>query len=256
MSSSRGLGDGETSLRQREQRVGRLPHRGDRPDDIEAPALRVDESPRDEPHLLRVRDGRAAELHHDRVGRRLRHAAEGNGAGYGTSPGRRYGERPGGTAIPGRSDGSGTGASACTTRGRCPAQTSRSASGVSPSSGTAVADLGGRLVDGKAEHRGRLELLPRGRPRLGPAAGQELLGERLERDELLVGLVDGHGGAEDDHRAVVHRVLEHRAREDDPVEQRDREADGDVPGAAPGACGWRPSRARRPGRPHAPAGWG
>ncbi len=73
----------------------------------------------------------------------------------------------------------------------------------------------------------RLQLLPRRRPRLRPASRQQLLGERLERDELLVGLDHRGGRPEHDDRAVVHRVLEHRACEDDPVEQRDGEARGD-----------------------------
>src|SRR5207344_1732298 len=80
-------------------------------------------------------DRRAAELHHHGVERGHALSVGRGSCPYGTRPSRRYGRSPGGSGIPSRSAGSGTGSSAVTTRGRCPAQTSSSASGVSPSSG-------------------------------------------------------------------------------------------------------------------------
>ena len=77
---------GRDVAREREQRVGRLPHRRDRADDVQAAPLRVDEALRDVPDLLGVGDGRAAELHHDGV--ELGCAARGK-CRYSTSPGRR-----------------------------------------------------------------------------------------------------------------------------------------------------------------------
>src|SRR5262245_3801203 len=46
--------------------------------------------------------------------------------------------------------------------------------------GAARPDLGGGLVERQAEHRRRLQLLARRCPRLLPASGEQLLGERLE----------------------------------------------------------------------------
>ena len=124
-----------------------------------------------------------------------------------------------GTGIPARRSGDGTGASAWMTSGMCPAQTSSSASGVSPSSGPAGAHLRRRLVERQREDARRLQLLPRRLPRVGEAAGEQLLRERLERRVLLLGIGHRGRGAEHDDGAVVHRVLEHGPGEHDAVER-------------------------------------
>ena len=134
MSSSRGLGAGETSPARAMQLVGRLAHRRDGSHHVQAAPLGLDEPARDVPDLVRIGNRRAAELHHHRVERGLRHSKRsvgrgspdnacvdstqaGSRAAYGTRPSRLYGRSPGGTGIPSRSEGSGTGASAVTTRG-------------------------------------------------------------------------------------------------------------------------------------------
>ena len=89
-------------------------------------------------------------------------------------------------------------------------------------------DLGRCLVERQREHAGRLQLLARRRARVGPAAGQQLLGERLEHGVLLVGIRHGRRRAEHDDRAVVDRVLEDRAGEHDAVEERHGDAGGDA----------------------------
>ena len=55
---------------------------------------------------------------------------------------------------------------------------------------------------------------------LAPAAGEDLLGEGFERRQPLRRLVDRSEATEGDHRLVVRAVLEDRAREDEPVEER------------------------------------
>ena len=67
----------------------------------------------------------------------------------------------------------------------------------------------------------------RRRPRLGPAAGEKLLGERLERRRASRPARSPASPSEHDDRAVVHRVLEDRACEHDPVEERDGQAGRD-----------------------------
>ena len=240
MSSSRGLGAGETSRARPQQVVGRLSHRRDRADHVKAPPLGVDEPSRDMAHLVGVGHRRAAELHDhglERGGRTGRHVSR---------PGRVVG-----TASTSGDPGSQPerrvryGSSARTTSGTCPAQTSSSASGVAPSVGPPVRTFADASSSGILSTAVAFELLPRRLP-LRSSARQQLLGERLERDELLVGLDHRGGRPEHDDRAVVHGVLEHRACEHDPVEQRDGEA---APGSRPracGACGLRPSRGRTP----------
>src|SRR6185437_12287070 len=58
-----------------------------------------------------------------------------------------------------------------------------------------------------------------------PAAGDQVIGDEPERLPALVFVLDNRRGAEDDRAAVVHRVAEHRAGGDDPVEVGDGHAD-------------------------------
>ena len=79
MSSSRGCGCGDTRSASSSERVGRVAHRRDGRDDPEPALARVHEPPRDVPDLVRVGDGRAAELHDDGLRRGLgclAHAAD------------------------------------------------------------------------------------------------------------------------------------------------------------------------------------
>ena len=73
MSSSRGCGVGRDLVSEVEQLVGRVAHRREDADDAVALLARGDEARGDALQLLRVADGGAAELHHDRAElRRLR----------------------------------------------------------------------------------------------------------------------------------------------------------------------------------------
>ena len=67
---------------------------------------------------------------------------------------------------------------------------SRSASGESSSSGRPLRTLAEALVDLECEDRRRLQLLRVRSARLVPAAGQQLLRERLEGAQPLVLVVD------------------------------------------------------------------
>ena len=58
-----------------------------------------------------------------------------------------------------------------------------------------------------------------------PGAGGELLDDGVQRGPALVGVGDQAGGAVHDRAAVVHRVVEHRAGVDDPVQVGDGQAD-------------------------------
>ena len=58
-----------------------------------------------------------------------------------------------------------------------------------------------------------------------------LISDAINRATMQI--VDPRPRAEDDDGAVVHRVLEHRAGEHDPVEQRDREARREPLGQSP-----------------------
>ena len=88
----------------------------------------------------------------------------------------------------------------------------------------AAPHLGRGLVDLEREDRGRLQLLRVRSARLVPAAGQQLLGERLERAQPLRLVLDEREPPEDHHRVVVRGVLEGRAREHERVHERDRDA--------------------------------
>ena len=114
--------------------------------------------------------------------------------------------RPGGCSAsrsghrdPGAQVRRGDGCKRLTVSGMWPAQTSRSASGVSPSSGLRRAPWPTPRRAERQHARG-LELLAGRRARVGQAAGQELLGERLEDGVLLVGV--------DDRRAVPSTTTE------------------------------------------------
>ncbi len=78
------------------------------------------------------------------------------------------------------------------------------------------------------EHRGLAELgVVRG-PGLTRPSGHDVIDDAGERSALLFGLSDPAGGAEDDDRPVVHRVMELRVGEDDAVDEGDRHADGNA----------------------------
>ena len=85
-------------------------------------------------------------------------------------------------------------------------------------------------------------------PRVRPAAGQQLLGERLEHGVLLVGIGDRRRGAEHDDGAIVDRMLEDGACEDDAVEQCHGDARRDALAERLEPCGSQTSRARTGGR--------
>ena len=65
-----------------EQRVGRVAHRRDRCDDPHATLARLDQAPRDMADLVGVGHRRAAELHDDRLGRRLGRRVHGGDCGW------------------------------------------------------------------------------------------------------------------------------------------------------------------------------
>jgi GntR family transcriptional regulator/MocR family aminotransferase len=90
--------------------------------------------------------------------------------------------------------------------------------------GRAAANLGRGLIEGHREHAGGLELLRARRAHLAPAAGDETFGEGLQRPQPLGWPLDGRGDPEHEHRAVVDGVVEGRAGEHEPVEQRHRQA--------------------------------
>ena len=89
-------------------------------------------------------------------------------------------------------------------------------------------DLRRRLVDRDREDVRLLQLLRARLPRIRPAARDEVVGDRLERGQLLGLVPDEPRPARDHYRAVVHRVVEDRPREHDPVEQGHRDADVDA----------------------------
>ncbi len=84
-----------------------------------------------------------------------------------------------------------------------------------------------------------------------PRAGGELLDDGVQRGQRSSGSVTSAGGAVHDRAAVVHRVVEHRARVDDPVDvghgQADRRAVGDR-AASPRRSSRAGRRCRRCGR--------
>ena len=130
-----------------------------------------------------------------------------------------------GSGMPGRRCGHGTGSPATSRIGTWPAQTSSAASSLSPSSGPPAEILAEASSSESASTAVALSSLRRRLARLLPAAGQHLLGERLQRAQLLLRLGHRPRLAEHDDRAVVDAHLEHRAREHHAVEQRDGEAD-------------------------------
>src|SRR5260370_37839718 len=58
--------------------------------------------------------------------------------------------------------------------------------------------------------------------------GQDVLGQGVQRGEFFRWIIDYGCGAQNYHRAVVHRVIEDGAGEDQSIEQGDRDADGDA----------------------------
>ncbi len=63
-----------------------------------------------------------------------------------------------------------------------------------------------------------------GRASLAPP-GRHVVDDREQGPELLVGVVNRRPDTEEDHRPVVHRMVEGGPGEDDPVEESDRHAD-------------------------------
>ena len=92
------------------------------------------------------------------------------------------------------------------------------------------ADLGRCLVDRQREHGRRLELAGRRAADVAPPPRDQVLRQRLEDPRLLLGVVHRPGRAEDDGRAVVHRVVERGPGQDQAVDQRDGDADLDPSG--------------------------
>ncbi len=54
-----------------------------------------------------------------------------------------------------------------------------------------------------------------------------MLAQGEKRGQLLFGIVDERCGSENDHRTVVHRVIEDGAGQHQSIEQRNRDADRD-----------------------------
>ena len=86
--------------------------------------------------------------------------------------------------MPGRRCGHGTGSPATVVRGTCPAQTGRAASGLSPSSGPPSETFADASSSGMERIAVALSSWRVGLADRAPAAGQHLLGERLERAQL------------------------------------------------------------------------
>jgi hypothetical protein len=89
----------------------------------------------------------------------------------------------------------------------------------------AGADLARALLDRQHEHRGGLELLAGGDADVVPAAGDQPLGERVQRAVALLGVLDRPRGAVQDDGTIVDRVVEGRARQHQAVDERHGEAD-------------------------------
>src|SRR5262245_11433005 len=72
----------------------------------------------------------------------------------------------------------------------------------------------------------RLLQLNRARwPHIAPSAGDQALGECLERLHARVVVQDRVALAEDDHRAIVHRVAKRRACQNNSIQQCDCDTD-------------------------------
>ena len=87
------------------------------------------------------------------------------------------------------------------------------------------ADLRRRLGDREPDHPSRAQLgIARSATVVGPAR-QVVVDDGAQRAVLLVRVVDQDCLPDDGHRAVVHRMVEGRAREHERVDDRDRDAD-------------------------------
>src|SRR5690606_10639038 len=91
--------------------------------------------------------------------------------------------------------------------------------------GRAGAHLDAGLAEADREHGGGGELAAVRLAGVLPRPGGELLGDGAQAGELLGGIGDEPGRAVHHRAAVVHRVAEHRAGVDDPVEVGDGQAD-------------------------------
>ena len=99
-------------------------------------------------------------------------------------------------------------------------------------------NLGRGLVDRHRQDRRRLELLRVRASNLGPPSREELFGEGLEGRQPLGLVVHALERPEGHHRLVVRRVLEGRARQDEPVDDGHRHTGS-------GSLGQGPHRAAR-----------
>ena len=97
----------------------------------------------------------------------------------------------------------------------------------------AGAHLGRGLGEGQRDDARPAQLRLRRRAHLRRPAGCDVLHDRVERAPLLRRVGDLRGAAEHDHAAVVHRVVEARAGEDEAVEEGDGRAGGRARGQRP-----------------------
>src|SRR5919197_2986356 len=87
------------------------------------------------------------------------------------------------------------------------------------------ADLRRRLIQSEPEDPRLPKLTVVGGTHVLPAAGGHVLGDPLQRVQLLAAVCDLHGRPEDHDRAVIHRVMERGASEHQAILDRDGDAD-------------------------------
>src|SRR5262245_24260033 len=91
-----------------------------------------------------------------------------------------------------------------------------------------LANLRGKLRNRQTQRIRRLQLSLVRVASLCPASGQNVFGERTQSLEFFCWILHHHRSTQNDHRPVIHRVIEDRPRQHQSIQQRDRNADGNT----------------------------
>ena len=89
----------------------------------------------------------------------------------------------------------------------------------------AGAHFGGKFVDGETHDERGFEFFLVGLAGVGPAAREDVFGDGAQGGEFFFTIFHRGCCPQDHDRAVIHRVIENRAREHEAIEQRDGHAD-------------------------------